>query len=102
MDTTVGFPLVLDPQAHLATALDLRRQSLASFVFDLKAWMRWLRSFIKRRRQYKITGHYSEVPAVAIVAPGGEVTWLHRGTSIGDYPAISEVLDEMRRNTCTA
>ncbi len=57
--------------------------------------MRWVRAFLRHRRQYRITGHYSEVPAVAIVSAAGTVEWLHRGRSVGDYPALAGVLQHL-------
>ncbi len=102
MDTTIPFPLLLDQDGAVSHALRLNRQRLLTFVFNLRAWVRWVGAFIRHRRQYRITGHYSEVPAVAIVAAGGEVVWLHRGRSIGDYPKIEHVLEQLRRNTTTA
>jgi hypothetical protein len=95
----IPFPLVLDEGGEVAAALGLRRQSLARFAFNLRAWTRWLGSFIRHRRQYRITGHYSEVPAVAIVRAGGAIDWIHRGRGIGDYPPVSEVLRRLERNT---
>ena len=93
------FPLLLDPDDQVGTALRLRRQSLVAFVFNLRAWWRWLRAFVRRKRQYRITGHYSEVPAVAILTQAGAIAWLHRGQGIGDYPEIADVIARVARNT---
>ncbi len=88
----IPYRLLLDPERRLSRALDLQRQSLAGYVFNLRAWLRWLRAFAGNRRQFKITGHYSDVPAVAVVTPDLSVTYLHRGTSIGDYPPLDDAL----------
>ncbi len=99
MDTTVQYQLLLDPNGHVAAALGQRRQPLLLYVFNLRAWLRWIRSFVRTRRQFRITGHYSEVPAVAVVAPGGDLRWVHRGRSIGDYPDVDDAIVALQRNT---
>ena len=96
MEGAVPFPLLLDPGRNLRTALGLRRQSLAGYLLNIRAWLRWLRAFGRHRRQYKITGHYSDVPAIAVVTPKGDVTYLHRGRAIGDYPPLALPLSALR------
>jgi hypothetical protein len=92
LDRGHPFDLFLDPGHAIADAVDLGRQSRTSFLLNLKAWLRWLKGFIRTRRQWRLTGHYSNVPGVVIVDAEGVVRWIHRGRSIGDYPKMSEVL----------
>jgi hypothetical protein len=91
------FPLLLDPASNLGTALGLGRQSLAGYLFNLRAWARWLWAFLTNRRQGKITGHYSNLPGTAIVDATGEAHWVHRGTGLGDHPPIRRILQELKR-----
>lgn len=95
MGTTVPFPLFLDYDRELYAALDIRSQSLLAFVFNLRAWMRYLRALMRNKRQYKITGHYSTLPAVAIILPDGSVPYLYKGSGIGDYPSVATVLEKI-------
>ncbi|NNC91244.1 MAG: hypothetical protein HKN80_02005 [Acidimicrobiia bacterium] len=90
---TDGYPyrLLLDPDYNLGTAL-VGRQSLAHYLFNLRAWGRWLWAFVTNRRQGKITGHYSNLPGTAIVDATGEVRWVHRGTGLGDHPPVKRIL----------
>jgi len=92
MSTSIPFQLFLDPSGRLLDRLGVRRQSLVRYVFNIAAWLRWLRALVTNRRQYRITGHYSDVPAVAVVSPGGQVTYVYRATGLGDYPDLDEVL----------
>lgn len=101
MDTTIPFPLYLDYDRALYAALDIRSQTLLAFVFNLRAWVRYLRALIRNRRQYKITGHYSTLPAVAIVLPDGTVSYLYKGSGIGDYPSVEVVLARLRTLTAS-
>jgi hypothetical protein len=86
------YPLLLDPDHNLGTAIGVGRQSLAAYLFNLRAWIRWLWAFLTNRRQGKITGHYSNLPGTVIVDGSGEVHWVHRGTGLGDYPPVERIL----------
>ncbi len=101
-DRGVPYDLFLDPGRALAGRFGLRTRSLPGYLFDLRAWLRWIAAFLRHRRQYRITGHYSDVPAVAITTGDGTVAWLHRGRALGDYPPIGSLLaalrDVMRNN----
>jgi len=89
------FPLLLDPYYNLGTAIGVGRQSLAGYLFNLRAWARWLWAFLTNRRQGKITGHYSNLPGTAIVDATGEVHWVHRGTGLGDHPPVKRILRQL-------
>lgn len=86
------YPLLLDPDYNLGNAIGVGRQSLAGYLFNLRAWTRWLWAFLTNRRQGKITGHYSNLPGTAIVDGSGELHWVHRGTGLGDYPPVDQIL----------
>ena len=89
------YPLLLDPDYNLGTAIGVGRQSLARYLFNLRAWLRWLSAFVTNRRQGGITGHYSNLPGTAVVDAAGEVHWVHRGTGLGDHPPITRILNEV-------
>lgn len=98
----VPFPLFLDPDRAAYEALAVGRQPLFRYIFNLAAWMRWVRGFLRTRRQYRITGRYSVLPAVAVVDAAASPMWVHRGTGIADYPPVAEVLRRVRAATGTA
>jgi hypothetical protein len=89
------YPLLLDPDYKLGTAIGVGRQSLAGYLFNLRAWGRWLWAFVTNRRQGQITGHYSNLPGTAIVDASGEVHWVHRGTGLGDHPPVKRILKQL-------
>ena len=91
------YPLLLDPDYNVGNALGVGRQSLARYLFNLRAWGRWLWAFLTNRRQGRITGHYSNLPGTAVVDAAGEVHWVHRGTGLGDYPPVERILRELAK-----
>ena len=91
------YPLYLDPDQKISDIFELRRPKLLAWIMNLPAWIRYLRALLRNRRQYRITGHFSNVPAVAILDRNASIEYLHRGSAIGDYPAVTEVLERLSR-----
>ncbi len=89
------YPLFLDEQQKLRDFFELRRPGLFEWITDSRAWWRYLRALLRNRRQYRITGHFSNVPAVAIVDRDGSIAYLHRGTGIGDYPPVADIVGRL-------
>lgn len=91
----VPFPLLLDPEHRVGRRLGIGRQSLLRYIFNLRAWARWLAAFARHRRLARFTGRPANLPGVAVVAADGQVRWAHRGRAIGDYPPIDEVISRL-------
>lgn len=72
--------------------LGIGTQSRIRYLLNLLAWWRWLRAFVLNRNQGRLTGHFSTLPGIAVVTAEGEVTYSHRGSGLGDYPPLKEVL----------
>jgi hypothetical protein len=92
METRIPFPLFLDPSLRVSRTLGIGTQSRVRYLLNLPAWWRWLRAFAVNRNQGRLTGHFSTVPGIAVVTAGGEVTFSHRGSGLGDYPPLGEVV----------
>jgi len=95
MATSIGFRLYLDHERQLYKALGITSQGFLAFIFNMAAWMRYLRALVRNKRQYRITGHYSTLPAIAVVMPNGRVPYLYKGTGIGDYPTLEVMLEQV-------
>lgn len=95
MSTTVPFQLLLDPDHLVNNRIGLRKQSFACFVLNMPAWWRYLKAFLSGNRQRRITGHYSNVPGVCVVDAQGVVTYVYKGSGLGDYPPLETVLNEL-------
>ncbi len=95
METSVPFHLLLDKHHDLSRRIDLGTQSIWRFVFNLKGWWKYATALLRNHRQGRVTQRYSVLPAIMVVTPSGEVTYLYRGSSIADYPPIGRVLEEL-------
>ena len=89
------FDLFLDRDRALYASVDARPQSLVNFLFNLPAWWRYVKALARGRRQGRITGHYSNVPAIFLTDQDGLVTRAWLGGALGDYPPLADVLDAL-------
>jgi peroxiredoxin len=95
MEHGIGFPLLLDPGHTLYRALDIHHIKWRQMLSP-RTWRKYL-SAARLARQGRITDHPLQVPGLAIIGPGRKVQTLHRGRTLGDYPPVSDVLEEARR-----
>lgn len=92
----VPFPLLLDPDHAVGAAVGLGRQSLRRWIFDLRAWWRWLRALL-RSGQGMVSGGWWELPAILVIDAECVVRWSYLGRSMGDYPPVEETLEALHR-----
>jgi len=92
----IPFRLLLDPDHQVGRAVGLGRQSLLRWIFDLRAWGRWLVALL-RAGQGSVTGGWWEVPAILVLDGDCRVRWSHLGKSMGDYPPITETLARLEQ-----
>ena len=95
METSIPYELLMDREHDLSKRLDVGTQSLTRFLFNFKAWWNYTMAFARNRKQGKITQGYAVLPAILVVNADSQVTYLYRGTSIADYPPLTEVLGEL-------
>lgn len=95
MRTTVPYQLLLDPDRLVGERIGLGSQSFARFVLNVPAWWRYMKAFLSGNWQRRITGHYSNLPGVCVVDAQGNVTYVYKGTGLGDYPPLESVLNEL-------
>ncbi len=94
MDNGIGFPLLLDPDHVLYGALDVRRIHWWMMLAP-RTWRNYLRA-ARRARQGRITAHPLQAPGFAIIDTDRTLRFLHRGTTLGDYPTVRQVIDASR------
>jgi peroxiredoxin len=94
MDHSIGYPLLLDPDHRLYDALDVRRIAWHTLLRP-GTWWRYLRA-LRRARQGRITDHPLQAPGFAIVDTDRTVAFLYRGTTLGDYPPLDDILTAAR------
>ena len=95
MAETVPFDLYLDPEQLVNQRIGSEGQSLARFLFNLPAWWRYLKAFFAGHWQRRVTGHYSNVPAICVVDADAQITYAYMGTGIGDYPPLQTELNAL-------
>ena len=95
MATSIPYELLVDSEHNLSDELAVGTQSLARFLFNLKAWWRYAMAFARNRKQGRVTQGHAALPAIFVVDSNARVTYLYRGTAIADYPPLAEVLDEL-------
>jgi hypothetical protein len=99
METSIPFDLYIDRELLVSERIGIGRQSLSGFLFNMPAWWRYVKALATNLRQGRITGHYSNLPGIAVVDASGEVTYAYRGTGLGDYPSLEIVIGELRSET---
>lgn len=95
LERGIDFPLLLDPGLQLYEALDVRRIRWWKLLSPI-TWRKYLRA-ARRARQGRITGHPLQAPGLAIVDTDRTIRFLHRGDTLGDYPAMSQILAAARQ-----
>ncbi len=96
-ETSIPFDLLMDKQHVLSNRIDLGEQSVWHLLFSIGGWWNYLKSLARNRRQGKITQGFAALPAILVVNPAGDVTYIYRGTGLADYPPLPEVLEELDR-----
>lgn len=91
----IEFPLLLDPEYSFYRALNLRRIHWWMLLSPV-TWWKYVRA-LRRARQGLITGHVLQAPGLAIVDGSRTVRFLHRGTTLGDYPPVPQVVAAARQ-----
>ncbi|MGH7333978.1 MAG: AhpC/TSA family protein [Candidatus Rokuibacteriota bacterium] len=96
MEEGSPFPCLVDPEATLYRVLGIGQVSLR-MGFNLSTYANYWRAWRRGARQGRITGDPRRLSGVAILDAEGRLRWRYLATTIGDYPRISRVLDELRR-----
>ncbi|MGH7746803.1 MAG: AhpC/TSA family protein [Candidatus Dormibacteria bacterium] len=100
MDSGVPFSCLLDPEHRLFAALDLYRIPWRAWL-----WPRTYANYVKgarRARQGRISWPNAlQRPGVVILDQQGRLVWAYRGQTVGDYPPVTEVMEQLRRLTTT-
>lgn len=89
----VGFPLLVDPERRTHERLALPRRFWVAL--NPKGWWNYLRAIFRGNRQGRIVDPI-QIPGLALLDATATARRVHRGKALGDYPAISVVLDELR------
>ena len=91
----LGYQCAVDPDHNLYRALGLGRVRAYEWLTP-RLWRNYVSAFGRGARQGRVTGDIHQKPGLAVIAPDRTLRWLHRATTVGDYPPIASVLDALR------
>jgi hypothetical protein len=97
MDSGIPFPCLVDPECQLYRAVGIDRIGWARFL-QPGTWRRYFRS-VGKARPGRITGDPRQAPGIVVLARDRRVLYLHRGSTLGDYPPLVEVLEVVRSSS---
>lgn len=96
MASGVPFPCLVDAQKHLYQALGFGRAGVATFLAPA-TYVNYWRAWRRGARQGRLAGDGRQLSGVAILDAGGRLAWRHVARTIGDYPAVPDVIAAIRR-----
>jgi hypothetical protein len=90
----IRFPLLVDPDRNLNAALDLPRRWWVTL--NPRGWWLYARAIARGSRQGKVVAP-NQLPGLALLDADANAVWVHRGSGLGDYPALDLVLEKLPR-----
>jgi hypothetical protein len=96
MDDGMPFPCLVDADAALYRVLGIGRVGLRA-ILNPAMYRNYWRAWRRGSRQGRMTGDPARLSGVAILDSAGRLGWRHVATTVGDYPPVASVLDELRR-----
>lgn len=94
------FPCAVDAAAALYRALGFARVGPRALV-DPATYGNYWRAWRRGSRQGAVTGDPRQLSGVAIVDRDGRLRWRHASRTIGDYPALADVIAVLARDAAT-
>jgi AhpC/TSA antioxidant enzyme len=98
MDEGMPFSCLVDADAVLYRVLGIGRVKVRA-ILDPATYLNYWRAWRRGSRQGRVTGDPRRLSGVAIVDAGGHLRWRYVASTIGDYPPIAVVQDQLRRLT---
>lgn len=94
----VGYPAqcLVDPDAHLYTALGIGRVGLGEWLKP-SVMRRYVSAARRGSRQGRVTGDWRRLSGVAIVDVDRTLRYRYAAGEVGEYPPVDEVMAALRR-----
>jgi AhpC/TSA antioxidant enzyme len=96
MDRGMPYPCLVDPDARLHRALGIGRVGWRALLMP-ETYSSYWRAWRHGVRRGQVTGDWRRLSGVAILDAGGRLRWVHRAGTVGDYPPVTRLLDEVSR-----
>lgn len=95
MQEGTPFPCLVDADATLYRVLGIGRIGLGTLLNPATYGNYW-RAWRRGSRQGAVTGDPRRLSAVAILDASGRLRWRHVAATVGNYPPVAGVLDQLR------
>jgi len=95
-ETGLRWPLLIDARRALYSAYEMGRGHWTA-IWGPASWWAYARLIVRGRRPGLPTGDVDQLGGDVLVDPRGRVALHHVGTGPADRPAISTILDAVRR-----
>jgi hypothetical protein len=95
MEDGMPFPCLVDADGMVYRALGIGRVGLRT-ILNPAMYRNYVRAWRRGSRQGRVAGDPRRLSGVAVVDARGRLRWRHVATTIGDYPPVATVLDQVR------
>lgn len=89
------FDCVIDPDANFYAAVSIGRVGPTEWLRP-SVISRYVAAWRRGGRQGRLTGDWRRLSGVAIVDSDRTIRYLHRATSVGDYPPVAELVGALQ------
>ena len=89
------FDCVIDPDANFYAAVGIGRVGPTEWLRP-SVISRYVAAWRRGGRQGRLTGDWRRLSGVAIVDSDRTIRYLHRATSVGDYPPVAELVGALQ------
>jgi hypothetical protein len=97
MDGGLRVPCFIDAESRTYRALGIRRTSWFGLLKP-SGVRRYLAPIRRGARQGRLTGDIRQLPGIAILDANARAIWVHRGETLGDYPPLAQVIEQLERS----
>ena len=96
MDNGMPFNCVIDSDANFYRAVGIGRVGPTEWLRPTVIG-RYVTAWRRGGRQGRVTGDWRRLSGVAIIGRDRTLHYLHRATSVGDYPPVAEILHSLQQ-----
>ena len=90
----IPFPLLVDRKKNTYRALEAA--SSVAGALGPRVWLKGAKAVLTGHGMAPARQDWRQLGATAVVAPGGEVVYLHRSKNASDNPPVDDLLRELR------
>ncbi len=92
----VTLPMLLDASQVIRTALEIADLTTGELSSG-RGWANYVKAMLSGYRPQKPTRDARRAPGVVVFGPDLELRWMHRGSALGDYPSVDELIGAASR-----